>query len=121
MENEKIVELVFRHEVEEHNWVSYLPNGKVVLVDNTQRHKVKLEPHLHYRCKIVKELDNICFCHVIDSVFLPRLIRTLNGEYRVIYKKDGSVTHQTFKNVVDAIGFCEQFEVTVLIGRRDKN
>jgi len=75
------------------NWVTFLPDGKNVLLDKSQLGKYDVIEGAEYTVLVHKELERVAFVKIISKTF----------EHRVVVKEDGSCIVVTQKNKVERI------------------
>lgn len=98
------------------NWVTFLGNGKIMMLDRSQLGKIEIEEGIYYNIIVHKELVNVAFCKVIDEVFLPRII--IFGEKIIVVRKiAGELKRDTVSDIQEALEILNA-EKKIMIVRR---
>ena len=98
------------------NWVTFLGNGKIMMLDRSQLGKIEVEKGVFYNVVVNKELANVAFCKIVDEVFLPRII--INEDKIIVVRKiDDEKKSEIVKDIETALKILSKEKKIVLIRR----
>lgn len=90
------------------NWVGYLGDGKIALVDKKEKDSLSLDPGIPYISFVKKELENVAFVNIISEAFIPRII-ILPEKILVVTKDDDEkAVHTYFEKMDEVVTFLAE-------------
>ena len=90
------------------NWVAYLADGKIALVDKKEKDSLKLDPGIPYISFVKKELENVAFVNIISEAFIPRIIILPEKILVVTKDDDGKAVHTYFEKMDKVVAFLAE-------------
>ena len=95
------------------NFVSFLPGGKNVLLDKSQKNLPYVECEREYLCLVHKELPKVAFCKILSTVPVNRVIIKEDGSCVVVLSTDKEKTQrQLVPSVLEAMRVFKEYKIS---------